>query len=250
MPELALWAWALLGLGALTIGLAKTAIPGGGILPVALFAAVLPARTSTAALLLLLIVGDAMALLLYRRHAHWPTLLRLAPAVIAGLILGFLLLAVGDDAVVRRAIGGILLAMIAVTLWRRRRRNSTGPADATSRGGLVAASAYGTLAGFTTMVANAAGPVMSMYLLAMRTPVQVFLGTSAWFFAIVNLVKLPFLAGIGLFQVPVLLMDLALVPLVILGGLIGARVARRIRQHVFERIVIGLTVAGAIYLLI
>lgn len=248
MPELLPWAWILLGLAALTIGLAKTAIPGGGILPVALFATVLPARTSTAALLLLLIVGDMFALIAYRRHAHWPTLLRLAPAVVVGLLAGFAFLALGDDAVVRRAIGAILLAMIAVTLWRRWRQSR---ADAVPGpgGGIVAASGYGALAGFTTMVANAAGPVMSMYFLAMRTPVQVFLGTSAWFFAIVNLFKVPFLAGIGLFEGPVLLMDAALVPLVVVGALLGIRLARRMKQHVFDRIVIGLTIVGATYLL-
>ncbi|MGM7667814.1 sulfite exporter TauE/SafE family protein [Microbacterium sp. A93] len=254
MPELLPWAWVVLAVAALMIGLAKTAIPGGGILPVALFATVLPARTSTAALLLLLIVGDMFALIAYRRHAHWPTLLRLAPAVVVGLLAGFAFLALGDDAVVRRAIGVILLAMITVTLWRRWRQSlrEHGRVDATpaSGGGIVAASAYGSLAGFTTMVANAAGPVMSMYFLAMRTPVQVFLGTSAWFFAIVNLFKVPFLAGIGLFDGPVLLMDAVLVPLVVIGALLGIRLARRMKQHVFDKIVIGLTIVGAVYLLV
>lgn len=241
------WAWALLGVAAVAVGLAKTAIPGGGILPVALFATALPARTSTAALLLLLIVGDAFALIAYRRHANWPTLLRLAPAVVIGLLAGFAFLAIGNDDIVRRAIGVILLAMIAVTLWRRSRQ---GRADAAPPArGVVAASSYGALAGFTTMVANAAGPVMSMYFLAMRTPVQVFLGTSAWFFAIVNLFKLPFLARIGLFDTQVLLTDAALVPLVILGAFVGLWLARRMKQQVFDRIVIGLTVIGAVYLL-
>ena len=247
MPELLPWAWAVLAVAALTIGLAKTAIPGGGILPVALFAAVLPARTSTAALLLLLIVGDMFALIAYRRHAHWPTLLRLAPAVVAGLLAGFAFLALGDDSIVRRAIGVILLAMIAVTLWRRWKQSKSDAAPAEH--GVVVASTYGALAGFTTMVANAAGPVMSMYFLAMRTPVQVFLGTSAWFFAIVNLVKVPFLAGIGLFDGQVLLMDAVLIPLVVVGALIGVRVARRMKQQVFDKIVIGLTIIGAVYLL-
>lgn len=247
MLELLPWAWLILALAAVAIGLAKTAIPGGGILPVALFATVLPARTSTAALLLLLIVGDVFALIAYRRHAHWPTLLRLAPAVLVGLLAGFAFLALGDDAIVRRAIAVILLAMIAVTLWRRwqqRRQDAVPPAH-----GIVAAAAYGTLAGFTTMVANAAGPVMSMYFLAMRTPVQVFLGTSAWFFAIVNLFKVPFLAGIGLFDSHVLLMDAVLMPFVVLGAFAGLWLVRRLDQRVFDKIVIGLTILGAVYLL-
>lgn len=243
------WAWAALAVAAVTIGISKTALPGGSILAIALFAAVLPARTSTAATLLLLMVGDLFALFAYRRHAHWPTLLRLAPAVIAGLLVGFAFLALAGDGVVRRAIGVILLLMIAVTLWRRWRQ-SKADAAAPLSGGIVLAGAYGTLGGFTTMVANAGGPVMSMYFLATRTPVQVFLGTSAWFFAIINVIKVPFLAGLGLFHAPVLLMDAVLAPLVVIGALLGLRVARRMNQRVFDRIVIVLTVLGAVYLLI
>jgi uncharacterized membrane protein YfcA len=243
------WAWAALAVAAVTIGISKTALPGGSILAIALFAAVLPARTSTAATLLLLMVGDLFALFAYRRHAHWPTLLRLAPAVIAGLLVGFAFLAFAGDGVVRRAIGVILLLMIAVTLWRRWRQ-SRADTVAPASGGLLLAGAYGTLGGFTTMVANAGGPVMSMYFLATRTPVQVFLGTSAWFFAIINVIKVPFLAGLGLFQTPVLLMDAVLAPLVVVGALAGLQVARRMNQRVFDRIVIALTIVGAVYLLI
>ncbi|MEA1263298.1 MULTISPECIES: sulfite exporter TauE/SafE family protein [unclassified Microbacterium] len=243
------WAWAALAVAAAVIGISKTALPGGSILAIALFAAVLPARTSTAATLLLLMVGDLFALFAYRRHAHWPTLLRLAPAVIAGLLVGFAFLALAGDGVVRRAIGVILLLMIAVTLWRRWRQSRADTASPPSSG-ILLAGAYGTLGGFTTMVANAGGPVMSMYFLATRTPVQVFLGTSAWFFAIINVIKVPFLAGLGLFEPAVLLMDAVLAPLVVVGALLGLRVARRMNQRVFDRIVIALTIVGAVYLLI
>lgn len=249
MTALDPWAWAALGVAAVVIGISKTALPGGSILAIALVAAVLPARTSTAATLLLLMVGDVFALLAYRRHAHWPTLLRLAPAVLAGLLLGFAFLAVTGDGVVRRAIGVILLLMIAVTLWRRWRQ-ARAEQEAAARGGALLAGVYGTLGGFTTMVANAGGPVMSMYFLATRTPVQVFLGTSAWFFAIINVIKVPFLAGIGLFTGPVLLTDAVLAPLVVLGALLGLRVARRLDQRLFDRIVIVLTILGAVYLLL
>ena len=94
----------------------------------------------------------------------------------------------------KRTIGVILLAVIAITLLRRR---MSGPV-ADERPAPVAAATYGTLGGFTTMVANAAGPVMSMYFLASRFPVKEFLGTAAWFFAIVNLAKVPFSIGLGL----------------------------------------------------
>lgn len=242
MPDLAPWAWLLLAVGALIAGFGKTAVPGASTVTVALAASALPARTSTAVVLLLFIVGDVFALITYRRHADWRVLLRLAPAVVAGLLVGAAFLALAADGLVRRTIAVILLTMIAITLWRRARSRQA------AAGALVSAG-YGTLAGFTTMVANAGGPVMSMYFLATRTPVKVFLGTSAWFFAIVNLTKVPFLAGIGLLTPSVLLLDLVLAPLVVIGALIGIRVAGRMSQRLFDRLVIALTIAGSLYLL-
>ena len=246
MIDLAPWAWILLAVAGTVVGLSKTALPGANTVSIAIFAALLPARTSTGALLLLLIVGDVFALLTWRRHAHWPTLLRLAPAVVGGLALGAVFLAFAGNTIVRPVIGVILLAMVAITLWRRRRAGSA-PEGASHLGTTLG---YGALGGFTTMVANAGGPVMSMYFLAMRTPVKVFLGTAAWFFAIVNIVKVPVLASLGLITVPVLLMDAVLVPMVVIGALFGRWLIPRIDQALFDRIVLILTVLGALYLLI
>ncbi|MHC2998477.1 sulfite exporter TauE/SafE family protein [Microbacterium sp. HJ5] len=246
MADLTWFAWVLLGLAALIVGLSKTAVPGAGTVAVAIFAAVLPAKQSTGALLLLLIVADLFAVAMYRRHANWGVLLRLAPAVVAGVLLGVVFLAVADDAWVKRTIGVILLAVIAITLLRRRFASGVG-SDGPHR---VAAATYGTLGGFTTMVANAAGPVMSMYFVAARFPVKEFLGTAAWFFAIVNLFKVPFSIGLGIITVPGLLLDAVLVPLVVAGALIGRWIADRLDQRVFERLVIGFTVVGAVYLLV
>lgn len=241
------FAWVLLGCAALLVGVSKTAIPGINTLSIAIFAAVLPARASTGALLLLLIVGDVFALLSYRRHADWPTLIRLIPSVIAGLVLGALFLAVAPDDWVRRAIGAILLIIIAFTLWQRRRPASEDPS---ARGAAIARVGYGTLGGFTTMVANAGGPVMSMYFLAVRFPVKAFLGTAAWFFAVINLTKVPVSIGLGLITPGTLLLDLILVPGVIAGALVGRWIATRISQSVFDWAVIAFTIIGAAYLLV
>lgn len=290
MPELDTVVWIVLGLGALVVGLSKTAVPGAGTIAVALFASVLPAKASTGALLVLLIVGDMMALLAYRRHADWRVIVKMAPAVVLGLVAGWGFLAVASDAWVRRGIGALLLMVIAVTLWRRWRGSvaatkqasadatsatgaaqvaggsatgggATGPASAAGGqgasaptpapgGGGIAAWTYGSLGGFTTMVANAAGPVMSMYFLAAKFPVKAFLGTSAWFFAAVNIAKLPFSIGLGIINPSSLLLDLVLVPLVLVGGLGGRLIAQRISQKTFEWVVVVLTVLGAAYLLV
>lgn len=245
VPDLAVWAWVLLGFSAFVVGVSKTAIPGVNTLSVAIFAAVLPARESTGTLLLLLIVADLFAIVAYRRDANWRALLRLAPAVLAGLVLGAVFLAFANDQWVSRLIGVILLAVVAFTLFRRR----FAPAVAGAGSHRVAAIGYGTLGGFTTMVANAAGPVMSMYFLASRFAVKEFLGTAAWFFFLVNITKLPFSIGLGIITPAGLVIDAILVPLVVIGALLGRWWANRLDQRLFERLVIVFTVVGAVYLL-
>ncbi|WP_188712699.1 sulfite exporter TauE/SafE family protein [Microbacterium faecale] len=229
----------------MTVGASKTGLPGANTLGIALFAAVMPARESTGAMLLLLLVGDVFALALYRRHADLRSLVRLAPSVIIGLIVGAAFLAFVDDVWVKRSIGVVLLALIALTMWRRRIEQEQRRVP----GGRGAVIGYGSLGGFTTMVANAGGPVMSMYFLASRFEMKAFLGTAAWFFAIVNVAKLPFSIGLGLITVETVWLDLVLLLPLVIGAAIGRLVIRRVSQAVFERIVVILTVVGAIYLL-
>ncbi|WP_217145895.1 sulfite exporter TauE/SafE family protein [Streptomyces sp. AC627_RSS907] len=245
------WEFAALAFAALLVGFSKTAVSGANTVSLAIFAAVLPARASTGVLLPVLIAGDVLAVLTYRRHAHWPTLWRLFPAVAAGVAVGTVFLVWADDAIVRTSIGGILLFMAGVTVWRRRRSDADGPPDTTtSRAGRVKARSYGVLGGFTTMVANAGGPVMSMYLLSAGFRKLGFLGTSAFFFLIVNVSKLPFSAGLGLIDGRSLLLDAVLVVFVVPGALVGKWAVNKIDQRLFERLVIAATVVGGLQLLL
>ncbi|MFH8337154.1 sulfite exporter TauE/SafE family protein [Streptomyces sp. AM6-12] len=248
------WEFAALALAALLVGFSKTAVSGANTISLAVFAAILPARASTGILLPLLIAGDVLAVLTYRRHAHWPTLWRLFPAVAVGVVIGTLFLMGADDGVVRTSIGAILLLMTGVTLWRRRRENTGADDDApdavTTRAGRLKARSYGVLGGFTTMVANAGGPVMSMYLLSAGFRKLGFLGTSAFFFLIVNVSKVPFSAALGLIDTRSLLLDAALVLFVVPGALLGRWAVHRINQRLFDRLVIAATVLGGIQLLV
>ncbi|MFI6334282.1 sulfite exporter TauE/SafE family protein [Streptomyces sp. NPDC050535] len=245
------WEFAALAAAALLVGFSKTAVSGANTVSLAIFAAVLPARASTGVLLPILIVGDVLAVLTYRRHAHWPTLWRLFPAVAAGVVLGTLFLVWADDGVVRTSIGAILLLMAAVTLWRRRAaKEDDEPDSVATRTGRIKARSYGVLGGFTTMVANAGGPVMSMYLLSAGFRKLGFLGTSAFFFLIVNVSKVPFSVGLGLIDGNSLLLDAALAAFVLPGALLGKWAVHRINQRLFERLVIAATVLGGAQLLL
>ena len=245
------WGFAALAAAAVLVGFSKTAVSGANTVSLAIFAAVLPARASTGALLPILIAGDVLAVLTYRRHAHWPTLWRLFPAVAVGVVAGTLFLQWADDGIVRTSIGAILLFMAAVTLWRRRAAEAAEePDEVATRTGRVKARSYGVLGGFTTMVANAGGPVMSMYLLSAGFRKLGFLGTSAFFFLIVNVSKVPFSVGLGLIDGHSLLLDLALVAFVVPGAFLGKWAVNRINQTLFERLVIAATIVGGVQLLV
>ncbi|MFF5516237.1 sulfite exporter TauE/SafE family protein [Streptomyces coeruleorubidus] len=247
------WEFAALAFAALLVGFSKTAVSGANTISLAIFAAVLPARASTGVLLPVLIAGDLLAVATYRRHAHWPTLWRLFPAVAAGVVVGTVFLVWADDAIVRTSIGAILLLMAAVTVWRRRTADAEPEPESesvTTRAGRIKARSYGVLGGFTTMVANAGGPVMSMYLLSAGFRKLGFLGTSAFFFLIVNVSKLPFSAGLGLIDGRSLLLDLALVAFVVPGALFGKWAVNKINQRLFEQLVIAATVVGGLQLLL
>lgn len=245
------WAFAALACAALLVGFSKTAVSGANTVSLAIFAAVLPARASTGVLLPVLIAGDVLAVLTYRRHAHWPTLWRLFPAVAVGVVVGTLFLLWADDGVVRISIGAILLLMAAVTVGRRRAGGRAEEAGAVAtRSGRLKARSYGVLGGFTTMVANAGGPVMSLYLLSAGFRKLGFLGTSAFFFLVVNVAKVPFSAGLGLIDGRSLLLDAALAVFVVPGALLGRWAVDRIDQRLFERLVIAATVVGGVQLLV
>ncbi|MFF4354065.1 sulfite exporter TauE/SafE family protein [Streptomyces sp. NPDC001530] len=248
--HISIWEFAALAAAALLVGFSKTAVSGANTVSLAIFAAVLPARASTGVLLPILIVGDVLAVLTYRRHAHWPTLWRLFPAVAGGVVFGTLFLMWADDGDVRTSIGAILLLMAAVTMWRRRAAQDEEPDSVVTRTGRIKARSYGVLGGFTTMVANAGGPVMSMYLLSAGFRKLGFLGTSAFFFLIVNASKVPFSVGLGLIDGHSLLLDAALALFVVPGAFIGKWAVNRINQLLFERLVIAATVVGGVQLLL
>lgn len=240
--------WALITLAALLAGFSKTAVNGVGLIAVALLAAVLPARQSTGLLLLLFLVGDMFAITAYRRHADWRVLLRLAPSVVVGVLVGVVFVARVGDTGLRRSIGGVLIALIVVHLWTRRSgatRPGAGERVPLPRRVTVGA---GSLAGFTSMVANAGGAVMTIYMLGAGMDVMTFLGTGAWFFCAVNLFKLPFSIALGLVPVQSLVLLAVLAPLVVVGAVIGRRVVPHLSAARFEQLVIAFTVLAALNL--
>ena len=147
----------------------------------------LPARQATGVILPLLIVGDVFAVLLYRRHTEWPHVWRLLPWTAAGVVFGWFMLGRIDDRQTKHLVGGIIALLLAVHFWRAVRGGED--EQAMTQAPRWVAAGTGLLAGFTTLIANAAGSVMTLYLIAMRLPKLGFLGTNAVFFLILNWFK-------------------------------------------------------------
>ena len=239
------WQWALAVVGALAIGLAKTGISGLGMLAVVIFANLLPARQASGFVLPMLVFADVVAVASYRRHAQWSYLWKLFPWTALGVVAGYFALGRINDRQARLLIGVIVLCLLALHLVRRTRAT----ADEVPEHGWWYAPVFGVLAGFTTLVANAAGPLMIIYLLSMRLPKLEYMGTGAYYFLLMNLFKVPFMLNLGLIDARSFTGNLLLLPAVIAGALAGRVVLKRIDQRLFENLALGLSAAAGLKLL-
>ena len=239
------WQIVLAFFGALLVGVSKTGVAGFGILFVVMFANVIPAKQSSGFVLPLLIFGDVVAVWAYRKHAKWAHVWRLLPWTAAGVVLGYFAMGRIDDRQAKVMIGGIIIAMVVAHVWRRARAKSAALAEY----GMWVAPMVGVLAGFTTLVANAAGPLMAIYLLAMRLPKMEYVGTAAVFFLLLNCFKVPFMVNLGLITTGSFGFNLMLAPMVFLGTVLGRWLLPKINQRLFENLALGLSAVAGIRLL-
>jgi uncharacterized membrane protein YfcA len=229
IPNLAPWQWLLGAISALAIGVAKTGMPGlGSFVAPLMVLAVGDARHAAGWMLPILSTADFFAVLFWRRHADSRKLFSLIPWVAAGMIGGALALSLSES-VLRRMIGCIIVLMLAVHIVRKRN-----PAQQ-----IVGRPAfYGIVTGFASTIANAAGPVMNMYLLSRKLPKEQFVATGAWFFLVINLAKIPIYSWHHLFSRTSLIFDLLMVPVVICGALTGLWIVHKVPQRVFDTMII------------
>ena len=172
-------------------------------------------------------------------------MLRLLPWALTGLVIGSILLRLlpDNDMIMRRTIGGIVLALMILSFVRKRLSPEQIPS------GVGWSAFYGILMGSTTQLANAAGPISSLYLLAMKLPKEKYLGCCAWFFLMLNWIKLPIFALEGRVTLNSIFLDLSMIPFLLLGGFLGIVLLRKPPQKIFENIIQILVVIAAIRLL-
>jgi uncharacterized membrane protein YfcA len=238
--------------GAYVVGLSKTGLPGAAVLAVPLFATVFDGRSIPGATLPILIVADLFAVGWYRRHTRWDVLRPLGRWIGVGFLAGIaFFVAVGSATrPLEVGIGAIVLVIVAIQLARQFRDVAPAPP------GRRATAVYGTSGGFTTFVANAAGPIVNTYLAGLGLPKLELVGTSAWLYFAVNVAKIPFYVALGeltsggrFFTIDSLAYGALMVPPIVVGVYSGRSLFRYLPQRAFLTIVLVLSALGALRLM-
>ncbi len=245
LPNFLQWSdWIILAIAASMLGLDKSGLRGASIVTVPLFAGYFGGRASASIVLPLLIVGDFCAVAVYRRSARLPYLARLLPAAVVGLVVGALVGGLVPDRVFRLIIACIVLLCLALMAIKEFRGSDFVLPDAAPLHALA-----GFLGGVSTMMGNAAGPIMATYLLSMDLPKIAFIGTGAVFFWVVNLLKLPAHAFVWkTLNLDSLAVSLSLVPFVLVGFFVGKKIVRVVPDRPFRRVVVAITLVATLRL--
>ncbi len=236
----------LLGLlAAFCIGLSKAGFSGISLVSVALLAELYGPRESVGLALPLLIAADLLAYPAFAKHGSWRPVWRLLAPALVGLALGWWVLGWIPDDMARRVIGGCVLAMVVVQLTRRFKDQLFDRALESKWFG----AGVGITGGLATMLANAAGPVIQLYLAARNIPKMELIGIGARFFLLINLIKVPLNARLALINVDSLMENLRLMPGVLIGVFGGRWLIRHVPQAAFEWMITGFALLAGLRLL-
>ena len=222
--------WALASLGAFSLGFSKTGFPGLALVNVLVMAELFGAKESVGLILPLLIVCDITVYPMFRRHAAWKQVWPILIPTFLGIIGGYFFLGNIDNSTARKSIGLIILVMLILQLTRSHKQDFLKklPDSELFRWG------SGLTIGISTMMANAAGPVYSIYSLIHKMPKNEFLGIGARCFLLVNIIKVPFMTDLDIINTWSLKMDVLLLPGIFAGIFLGKRLIDRIPQGTFE----------------
>jgi len=246
--HISLWQGIIILIAALLIGIGKTGISAAVLLAIPLLATEFGAKESTGIMLVIFILGDLLAVKAYREYVNTKEILQLLPPSVAGIIIGAFLGNIIDARTFKIVIALIILVCVGAMLFLGRK--SKDGKEASVPHSIWFVVFIGVLCGFTTMIGNAAGPIFAIYLLAMGFEKKYYLGTTAWFFFAINLIKLPIqvfawhnispeTVGITLLALPVLY----------LGTVIGIRIVKIMNEKTFRYVIVIMTVAAAVRLL-
>jgi uncharacterized membrane protein YfcA len=224
--------------------MSKTGVHGAGMLAVPLLANVFGGQSSSGIMLPMLVMADVLGVWYYHRHASWKHLKILFPWAALGVILGTVVGKYIDDGIFRVIMAVIIVISVVVMVWLRSGHKEDVPHQKTFGVGT------GILSGFTSMVGNLAGTVMAVYLLSMRLPKNVFIGTTAWFFMVTNWFKVPFhIFSWHTITWNTFLFDLLTIPVIILGAYLGIIIVKQLSEKMYRWFIISMTIVAALFML-
>ena len=240
------WQWFLAALSGVVIGASKTGLTGIAFLAFLMLADIFGTRPSTGVALPMLLLADFFAVGYYNRHAHWKYLLKLMPGVMAGLLIAMVAGSKASDRTFGVLFAVTLLILILIMVWRDVRKTELVVPDTAWFSG-----AMGLSAGFATMIGNVAGPVMSFYLLSMRLPKSAFIGTGAWFYLAVNIIKVPLHFYVWhTISMRTLVFDLAVSPFIVIGIVGGIFTVKRIPEKAYRILVMASVILAAVMIVV
>jgi uncharacterized protein len=235
--------WFLILLAAFVIGLSKAGIKGIDMMNVTIMAIVFGGKASTGVVLPLLCFADILAVRYYHRHAQWDHFWKLLPWMVVGIVIGVFVGKDLNEAVFRKVMAAIIILTVGIMLLLEFSKRISVPHNR----GFVAV--MGLTSGFTTMLGNLAGAFSNLYFLALRMTKNDFIGTAAWVFLVINLFKFPFQVFFWKNITPASLwIDLLLLPALVLGFFAGIRIVARIKDDNYRKVVIVLTLIGAVFI--
>lgn len=238
--------WVMIGLAAFLVGLGKGGLGGMvGALTTAMMAQVLPPEKVIGLVLPLLIIGDAFAV-----AAHWGKwdrglILQLVPSAILGVLLStyFLYQITGEG--LRLTLGVIVLVFVIYKLLEGRLLRQLEYRPKRSHGWVA-----GIVSGITSTLAHGGGPPLSIFLVIQGLKPERFAATAAFFFFVLNWIKVPSYWFAGLFDWGLIRSALWVCPLVPMGVWSGKWLVRRVGRVAFERVILLLLAVSGVLLLL
>jgi len=231
-------------IAAFILGLTKAGFKGLGFFVVVLLAIIYDAKASTGILMPLLILADIMAITYYKKHVHWDVLWKLLPVIVIGILIGVI---VGDSIPIDifKNLMATIILISGISMFVLDKIDIKDISD-----NKIFSWTIGLATGFTTMVGNLAGGFANLYFLTLKVPKNIFIGTSAWLFFFVNLIKLPFHVFVwGTVNTSSFQTSLNLAPSLIIGFLCGIYLVKFIPNGIFRKYIIVVTIIGAILIL-